>query len=93
MSDVWPGEIPPGWELQWIESDDEEWWCHGWPPVTSWWCLDFRCFNLWTLSCFDEQGFVINGPHVGSIRINLVKYSGLTFMWVLIYTTLGSSCK
>jgi hypothetical protein len=24
MSDVWPGEIPPGWELQWIESDDEE---------------------------------------------------------------------
>jgi hypothetical protein len=24
LNDVWPGEIPPGWELQWIEGDDEE---------------------------------------------------------------------
>jgi hypothetical protein len=21
-SDVWPGELPPGWELEWV--DDEE---------------------------------------------------------------------
>jgi hypothetical protein len=20
-SDVWPGEIPPGWELEWVEDD------------------------------------------------------------------------
>jgi hypothetical protein len=19
--DVWPGEIPPGWELEWVEDD------------------------------------------------------------------------
>jgi hypothetical protein len=24
LNDVWPGEIPPGLELQWIEGDDEE---------------------------------------------------------------------
>jgi hypothetical protein len=24
LNDVRLGEIPPGWELQWIESDDEE---------------------------------------------------------------------
>jgi hypothetical protein len=23
VNDVWPGEIPPGWELQWVEGDDE----------------------------------------------------------------------
>jgi hypothetical protein len=21
FSDVWPGEIPPGWELEWVEDD------------------------------------------------------------------------
>jgi hypothetical protein len=21
FSDVWPGEIPPGWELEWMEDD------------------------------------------------------------------------
>jgi hypothetical protein len=25
--DVWPGELPPGWELEWV--DDEEWLHHG----------------------------------------------------------------
>jgi hypothetical protein len=25
--DVWPGEIPPGWELEWV--DDDEWLHHG----------------------------------------------------------------
>jgi hypothetical protein len=27
----WPGEIPPGWELEWVE--DYDWEHHGWPPV------------------------------------------------------------
>jgi hypothetical protein len=22
FGDVWPGEIPPGWELEWVEDDD-----------------------------------------------------------------------
>jgi hypothetical protein len=22
FDDVWPGEIPPGWELEWVEDDD-----------------------------------------------------------------------
>jgi hypothetical protein len=22
FSDVWPGEIPPGWELEWVEGDE-----------------------------------------------------------------------
>jgi hypothetical protein len=21
FNDVWPGEIPPGWELEWVEDD------------------------------------------------------------------------
>jgi hypothetical protein len=21
FSDVWPGKIPPGWELEWVEDD------------------------------------------------------------------------
>jgi hypothetical protein len=25
--DVWPGELPPGWELEWV--DDGEWLRHG----------------------------------------------------------------
>jgi hypothetical protein len=25
--DVWPGELPPGWELEWV--DDKEWLHHG----------------------------------------------------------------
>jgi hypothetical protein len=29
--DLWPGEIPLGWELEWVE--DEESRHHGWPPV------------------------------------------------------------
>jgi hypothetical protein len=24
--DVWPGELPPGWELEWV--DDDEWLHH-----------------------------------------------------------------
>jgi hypothetical protein len=28
---VWPEEIPPGWELEWVEDDD--WEHHGWPIV------------------------------------------------------------
>jgi hypothetical protein len=30
---VWPGEIPPGWELEWVEDDYRK--HHGWPPVVS----------------------------------------------------------
>jgi hypothetical protein len=22
FGDVWPGEIPPGWELEWVEDDE-----------------------------------------------------------------------
>jgi hypothetical protein len=22
LADVWPGEIPPGWELEWVEDDE-----------------------------------------------------------------------
>jgi hypothetical protein len=22
ISDVWPGEIPPGWELEWMDDDE-----------------------------------------------------------------------
>jgi hypothetical protein len=22
FGDVWPGEIPPDWELEWVEDDD-----------------------------------------------------------------------
>jgi hypothetical protein len=33
FSDVWPGEIPPGWELEWVE--DDYWKHHGWPPVVT----------------------------------------------------------
>jgi hypothetical protein len=22
FGDAWPGEIPPGWELEWVEDDD-----------------------------------------------------------------------
>jgi hypothetical protein len=28
---VFLGEIPPGWELEWV--DDAESWHHGWSPV------------------------------------------------------------
>jgi hypothetical protein len=28
---VWPGEIPPGWELEWVDDDDSR--HHGRPPV------------------------------------------------------------
>jgi hypothetical protein len=21
-NDVWPGEIPPGWELEWVDDDE-----------------------------------------------------------------------
>jgi hypothetical protein len=24
LNDVWPGEIPLGWEIPWVEGDDEE---------------------------------------------------------------------
>jgi hypothetical protein len=47
--DVWPGEIPPDWELEWV--DDDEWLHYGWAPMmlTVSFSL-FRCFNkLWTI--------------------------------------------
>jgi hypothetical protein len=22
FGDVWPGEVPPGWELEWVEDDE-----------------------------------------------------------------------
>jgi hypothetical protein len=31
FSDVWPGEIPPSWELEWVEDDERR--HHGWPLV------------------------------------------------------------
>jgi hypothetical protein len=41
---VWPGEIPPGWELEWV--DDDEWWHHERPPVMSFFrSLIFCCFQ------------------------------------------------
>jgi hypothetical protein len=46
---VWPGEIPPGWELEWV--DDDELWHHGWPPVMFIISLVylFRCFRTLNL--------------------------------------------
>jgi hypothetical protein len=62
-SDVWPGELPPGWELEWV--DDKEWLNHGRPPMMwSYRLVIFRCLQ-WTLnhllSC-QRTMFVIMNP-------------------------------
>jgi hypothetical protein len=82
---VWPGEIPPGWELEWVEVD--YWKHHGWPAVVSSLLLVyFRCFwKLWTISSWQKLWFVIIKPFGVRIRILNCCISGLAFKWALMH--------
>jgi hypothetical protein len=82
---VWPGEIPPGWELEWVEDDD--WRHHGRPPVMFLTSLSLIPLfsKLWTtLSCQRLQ-FVIIKPFGVDLDVNYVMYSRLAFAWVLMH--------
>jgi hypothetical protein len=68
--DVWPGELPPGWELEWV--DDDEWLHQGqvsYDVIVP--LAIFRCFNkLWTIYFMSKNYACNNGPY-GEFDVNL----------------------
>jgi hypothetical protein len=70
---VWPGEIPPGWELEWVDDDTEKW-HHRWPPVMLYYIAisTSAVFNKTLNHLLLCQSIMIcnNGPY-GQIGINL----------------------
>jgi hypothetical protein len=71
---VWPGEIPPGWELECVE--DDYWEHHGWPPVVL--PLPVSLIQLfqkhWTTSLWQKLRFVIIKPFGVQIWMLMMLY-------------------
>jgi hypothetical protein len=69
--DVWSGELPHGWELEWV--DDEEWLHHGQTSYDV--IVSFSCLPLFSINSepftFTSKNYVCdNGPY-GDFVVNL----------------------
>jgi hypothetical protein len=68
---VWPGELPPGWELEWV--DDEELLHHGQASYDV--IVSFRYFLLFAINSepftFMSKNYVCNNDPYRDVMVNL----------------------
>jgi hypothetical protein len=69
--DVWPGELPPGWELEWV--DDEDWLHHGqtsYDVIVPLSYLPLFSLNSELLTFMSKNYVCTNEPY-GDVMVNL----------------------
>jgi hypothetical protein len=69
--DVWPGELPPGWELEWV--DDKELLHHGQASYDV--IVPFSYLPLFSINSepitFMSKNYVCNNEPYGDVMVNL----------------------